>query len=196
MLERGSGGASIGQMVKGDTQSNQPEEPAWRPGKKRVEGPPRGHIVVYRPGDSKSLAVASVLYNEKERDRVQAHRYRSYWSAGSIHHRKEYRRKENESLTIEPTEFVAEVSIDYRQLVRVVEFYQDGRLHHGHASALRRGGWMYMVDKHESARALSSAIVLQDRMMQMDGACPGESIHSSKSAEQIIHDLRGIAGVF
>ena len=138
------------------------------------------------------MSIAEVIHNDKEAQEIRAHVYKSTWSTGFISHHKQYRDRRDGSLTSTPTEEVGEVLVGYSQLVRVVELYQDGRLHNGDASVLRQGNWTYKLDDDEVVRAISAACVMEDQMLSMQG------VHSIMEDDDLdvkgkvkIYDVRG-----
>ena len=63
----------------------------WKPSKKKGwKGLTKGSVVVYRPGTTRELLVAYVLYNDTEGENVQGHSCRSLWTGMQVVHKKEY----------------------------------------------------------------------------------------------------------
>ena len=82
-------------MIAGQGLDLPPEVKAqgWKPGKKKGwKGLTKGHIVVYRAGSSRYVAVGYVLFNDKEQQQVHVHTCRSRWTGTAVTHVKEYRK--------------------------------------------------------------------------------------------------------
>jgi len=83
---------SVGQMLAGDNVAGTlpPEVVAtgWKVGKKGGwKGLVRGQYIAYRPDASRRLAVAKVLYNDREAQSVEVHTCRSMWVGTAVLHK-------------------------------------------------------------------------------------------------------------
>ena len=78
-----------------------------------------------------------------------------------VQHRLEYRttNQEGAEIVLEPTTDPVKCVIFYPALVKVVELYQEGRMHQGDASALSKGGWAYKIRAEDRIRAIAEAVV-------------------------------------
>ena len=163
------GDKSIGQLVAGEAESELPEgvkATGWKPSKRKGwRGLTKGMVVCYRPSDDRELLVAHVHYNDRNAQSVVCHSCRPDWTGTSVVWEKEYRSRSEEgevSIVTTPTEDPVMINVHYRQLVLMVELYQDGRIVQGYASTLAKGGWRLRLDHADRVNAVSAALVLDE----------------------------------
>ena len=115
------------------------------------------------------MEVATVIFNDKNQQVIEAQSHRTVWTGAKIKHLKEYRRREpdgNTIITLEAADEPVKCVIPYAQLVRVVELYKDGAVLHGDATALSKGGWKYKISNDDKVRAVSAALVMKEKLEQ------------------------------
>ena len=143
----------------------------WKPSKKKGWGGlSKGMVIAYRPNETRELSVAHVHYNDKSQDLVTSHTCRGVWSGTGVLWRKLYRQHDEEgsSETLEATEDPVFAMIPYRNIVQKVELLADGRMFHGDASLLAKGGWQFQFSRSGSMFHIAEAVAFTDELRKLD----------------------------